>query len=136
MMILRDFVAQVDGFDALSTRDKICLFGWFIHTYENKESFDNAAVRSCFERLHLVDPNVAKYLPRYADAQPPDFVRVKGGYKLERTVRAALDLKYGVHQSVVQISKLLADLPAKVPNLAEKAFLDEALKCYRVEAYR
>jgi hypothetical protein len=34
------------------------------------------------------------------------------------------------------VSKLLADLPARVPNLAQKTFLDEALKCYRVQAFR
>ncbi|MDQ6436162.1 hypothetical protein RB623_19055 [Mesorhizobium sp. LHD-90] len=34
------------------------------------------------------------------------------------------------------MSKLLSDLPGKVPDLAEKTFLFEAMKCYRVEAYR
>lgn len=47
-----------------------------------------------------------------------------------------LDAKYGVHQSVVQITKLLANLPEKIPDLSERIFLVEALKCYRVEAYR
>ena len=47
-----------------------------------------------------------------------------------------MDAKYGIHHSVVQISKLLAELPGKVPDLAEKNFLAEAIKCYRVEAYR
>jgi hypothetical protein len=41
-----------------------------------------------------------------------------------------------VHHSVVRVSKLLAELPDKVPGIAEKAFLLEAMKCYRVEAYR
>src|SRR5260370_23190749 len=76
------------------------------------------------------------YLPRLAASRPPDFVKVKGGYKLERSVRANLDAKYGVHRSIVQVSKLLADLPGKVPDLAEKNFLTEAIKCYRIEAYR
>ena len=34
------------------------------------------------------------------------------------------------------VNKILTDLPAKVPNVVERAFLGEALKCYRVEAYR
>jgi len=33
-------------------------------------------------------------------------------------------------------AKLLADLPAKIPDLAERAFLSEAISCYRVSAYR
>ena len=98
--------------------------------------FDNAAIRACYDELHLAVPNVAMYLPRLAELKPPDLVKVKGGYKLERSVRSMLDSKYGVHHSVVQVSKLLADLPGKVPDLAEKNFLAEAMKCYRVEAYR
>ncbi len=36
----------------------------------------------------------------------------------------------------MQVSKLLTDLVGKVPDLAEQTFLAEAIKCYRVEAYR
>ena len=71
-----------------------------------------------------------------AESKPPDLVKVRGGYKLERSIRASLDAKHGVHHSIVQVSKLLADLPGKVPDIAEKNFLAEAMKCYRVEAYR
>src|SRR5205823_5301496 len=59
-----------------------------------------------------------------------------GGYKLEGAVRRSLDGKYGVHQSILAVSKLLADLPAEVPDTAERAFLSEAINCYRVSAYR
>jgi hypothetical protein len=84
----------------------------------------------------MSQPNVASYLPRMAEQKPPDLVKVRGGYKLERSVRSVLDARYGIHHSVVQVSKLLSDLVGKVPDLAEKNFLAEAMKCYRVEAYR
>ncbi len=135
-MDLRDLVEQVEAFDALPPREKIRLFAWHLHTNNGKELFDNASIRACYDELHLASPNVAMYLPRFAESRPPDLIKIKGGYKLERSVRAALDAKYGVHQSVVQVSKLLADLPGKVPDLAEKSFLAEAMKCYRVDAYR
>lgn len=135
-MELSELVAQVEGFEALPTRDKIRLFAWHLHTHKGRETVDNAAIRSCYDELHLTQPNVAMYLPRFAEAKPPDLVKVKGGYKLERSVRTSLDAKYGVHHSVVQVSRLLIDLVGKVPDLAEKNFLAEAIKCYRVEAYR
>jgi len=69
-------------------------------------------------------------------ANSKDLLSEKGRYKLARTVRAELDKKYGLHQTVIQVSKLLADLPARVPDLAEKIFLDEALRCYRAQAFR
>jgi hypothetical protein len=135
-MELVDLAVQVDGFDNLRPREKIRLFAWHLHSNKGKDVFDNAAIKACYDELNLAVPNVAMYLPRFAEAKPPDLVKIKGGYKLERSIRAALDEKYGVHQSVVQISKLLADLPGKVPDIAEKNFLVEAIKCYRVEAYR
>jgi hypothetical protein len=63
-------------------------------------------------------------------------VRERPGFKLTRTVRTQLDAKYGAHPSMQAVSKLLNDLPDKVPDLAEKTFLVEAIDCYRVRAYR
>src|SRR5262249_35083349 len=74
------------------------------------------------------------YLPRMVEYR--DLVKVRDAYKLERAVRSELDAAYGTHQSVVQVSKLLSDLVGKIPDLAERHFLNEAIKCYRVEAYR
>jgi hypothetical protein len=133
-MELADLVNQVSGFDTSTPREKIQIFAWFLHAHRNRDVFDNVDIRACFAELHLADPNVAKYLPRLVDYK--DLMKVKGGFKLERAIRTALDAKYGVHHSVVRVSKLLAELPDKVPGVAEKAFLLEAMKCYRVEAYR
>lgn len=133
-MDLADLVNQVSGFDEASPREKIKLFAWFLHTHKGKEVFDNADIRTCFHELHIADPNVAKYLPRMVEYK--DLMKVRDGFKLERATRTALDAKYGTHHSVVQVSKLLTDLPGKVPDVAEKNFLTEAIKCYRIEAYR
>ncbi|PZV36888.1 hypothetical protein [Mesorhizobium kowhaii] len=133
-MELADFASQVADFDKASPRLQIRLFAWFLHTHEGKDVFDSADVRSCFTTLHLDPPQVSKYLPRMVDYK--DLLKQKSGYKLQRTVRLELDAKYGTHHSVVQVSKLLTDLPGKVPDVAEKNFLAEAIKCYRIEAYR
>jgi hypothetical protein len=133
-MELADLVNQVSGFDQLSPRDKIKIFAWFLHTHRGQEAFDNAAIRMCFAELHMADPNVAKYLPRMVGYK--DLMKSRGSFKLERGVRLDLDRKYGVHHSVVAVNKILTDLPAKVPSIDERAFLQEAMKCYRIEAYR
>jgi len=133
-MELADLVNQIDEFDKASPRHKIRLFAWFLHTHRAKETFDNAQVRGCFVELHLADPSVAKYLNRMVDYG--DLVKARGGFKLERAIRTTLDQQHGLHQSIVQVSRLLNDLVGKVPDLAEKNFLAEAIKCYRVEAYR
>jgi hypothetical protein len=133
-MDLADLVNQVSGFEEVPPRERIQLFAWFLHAHRDKEIFGNADLRACFSELHLADPNVAKYLPRMVAYG--DLVKVRGGFKLERTVRVALDATYGIHHTVVHVSKLLTELVGKVPDLAEKNFLSEAIKCYRIEAYR
>ncbi len=133
-MELAELVNQFDGFDAAAPREQIQLFAWFLHTHRRQDIFNNADIRACYSNLHMTDPGVSTYLPRMVGYR--ELVKAGSNFKLERGVRTALDMKYGTHHSVVQVSKILSDLPGKVPDLAEKTFLDEAIKCYRIEAYR
>ena len=106
------------------------------YTHGGVEVLTNTSVRDCFRKLAVEPPDISKYLPRMAASKPADLLRVRGGYKLARSVRVALNSKYGVHPSIISVSKLLAELPGKIPDLAERAFLSEAISCYRVAAYR
>jgi hypothetical protein len=74
------------------------------------------------------------YLIRMTEARPPKALREVDSYKLSRTSRSDLDAAYGVHKSFIQISKLLTELPEKVPDLAEKTFLAETINCYGAQA--
>ncbi|WP_316207367.1 hypothetical protein [Bradyrhizobium sp. SZCCHNR3118] len=134
-MLLQELVEQVAEFNTAAPKERIELFAWWLHVHGGKELFGPADIRGCYNKLHIDDPpSLATYLSRLADAK--DLIVERGKYKLARSVRSELDKKYGVHHSVVAISKLLTDLPAKVPTVEERAFLQEALKCYRIEAYR
>jgi hypothetical protein len=134
-MTLEELIAQVSGFDGLPHPDKIRCFSWYIHTERGLESFDNAAIRDCYHQLHLTPPNLSVYLARMVSKKPPDLLRAKRGYKLAGPIRRTFDNKFGRAGSVV-VAALLSDLPGKIPNLPEQAFLLEALDCYRVKAFR
>lgn len=137
-MTLGELAALVPGFDELSPYDKICLFGWWLHTQGEVESFGNSEIRECYRQLASAPPDLSVYLPRMADKnrKPPYLLREKGEYKLEGTVRRRLDQLYGSQPTTIAVTKLLSDLPAKIPDIAERTFLSEALKCYQVEAFR
>jgi hypothetical protein len=135
-MQLHELVDQVAGFDKLPPRDKIRLFAWYLHAHKSMEHFGSDHIRACFKELHLVPGDVGKYVLRMASMNTPDLVRERPGFKLTRTVRTQFDAKYGTHPSTQTVSKLLADLPDKVPDTTEKVFLSEAIDCYRVRAYR
>lgn len=136
MIELGDLIIHVSGFDKLPPREKIRLFAWFLHTHRATESFDLDAIRNCYKQLHLVPDQISTYVTNMVNAKPPDLIKERGSYKLTRAVRSTLDASYGLHQTTVAVSKLLSDLPNTVPDVAERTFLSEALKCYRVEAYR
>jgi hypothetical protein len=135
-MELSEFIARVPHFDSLAPREKMRLFAWYLHACRGMEILDNAAIRACFTAINAADPNVARELPRMADRRPPDLIRVRGGYKLEGTLKRSLDTEYALHPKVVLVSQLLSELPNRVPDLKERSFLSEAIDCYRVKAYR
>lgn len=134
-MQLQELVEQVPNFDGAVPKERIKLFAWWVHTHGGKELFGPVDIRACYDELHIDEPPaLATYLTRMFEAK--ELLKEKRQYKLARSVRTDLDKKHGVHHNVVAVSTLLSDLIGKVPDLAEQNFLAEAIKCYRVEAYR
>jgi hypothetical protein len=134
-MQLQALVDQVAGFDTAAPKAKIKLFAWWLHTHGGKELLGPAEIRGCYNKLHIDEPPaLATYLSRLAAAR--DLIPENGRYKLARSARSELDTRYGIHPSVQAVSKLLTDLPDRVPDTAAKVFLGEAIDCYRVRAYR
>jgi hypothetical protein len=135
-MELVEFAATVPGFDGMGDREKIRHFAWYLHSHRKMQVFATGDVRKCFEELRLVPPNISLHLIRMADAKLPSLIRWKEKYKVHRRDMIELDGLYAAHPTTIAVSKLLTDLPAKVPDLAERAFLEEAINCYTVRAYR
>jgi hypothetical protein len=135
-MRLSEFASVVPGFDGIGDREKIRHLAWYLHTHCELELFATGDVRRCFEELRLVPPNVSQHLIRMAEARPPSLIRSKGKYKLHRREMSELDGRYAAHPTTTAASKLLIDLPAKLPDLSERVFLEEAINCYTVKAYR
>jgi hypothetical protein len=71
-----------------------------------------ADIRGCFREIGAFEPDVSVYLPQMAAKKAPDLIRTKGGYRLERAVRAEFDSKYGQTPATVVVTKLLSELPA------------------------
>ena len=136
MSELQDFAASTEGFYRKSAVDQLLVMAWFLEARQQQACFEAAQMRRCFRDLALDSPDMSVYLPRLAAKKPPQLVKEKGGYRLSGAVRRDLDKRHGDEPTVVVISQILSGLPAKVPDLAERAFLSEALNCYRVKAYR
>jgi len=135
---LEDLTRAVPGFDGLQHVDRIKLFAWFLHTHRKMEHFMPADIARCYESVHLSEPkNIPQQLAQLVAKKPPELLKKNGqGYRLEKRVRDDFDKKYGQRASTIEITNLLKELPSKLPDLSERTYLDEALKCFGVEAYR
>jgi len=135
-MELKEFAASVRGFSALQHPDRIIHFAWYLHKHKGKECFDQPAIRACYNELHMAVPNLSELFKRLVEKRPKVILPDGAGFRLEHKVRETLDKKYGEHETTIAISKMLADLPGKISDQAEKFFLSEAIKCYHHKAFR
>lgn len=136
MSSVQDFVSTMPGFYSKSAVDQLLALAWFAEARQQRASFDSAYLRQCFRDAGVDAPDMSVYLPRLAAKKPPQLVKEKGGYKLAGAVRRALDTRLGGDPITFAVAKTLSDLPARLPDIAEREFLAEALNCYRVRAYR
>jgi hypothetical protein len=135
-MTVLEFVSAIPGFGQLTQPEKIKHFAWHLHVHGKVPRFDVAAIRSCYRACTLPEPNISEELRRLADKAPPALLKNKEGYALHLDIKHALDAKYGEHETTIVVSQLLKDLVGKLSSEAERLFLADALKCYRVEAFR
>lgn len=135
-MELREFVGTVVGFYQKSAVEQLLIIGWFLEARQEKPSFSSDSLRQCFRTIAVEAPDMSVYLPRLLSKKPPQLVKEKAGYRLSGSLRREFDHKYGGDPTTVAISAMLTGLPAKVPDVSERAYLAEALNCYRVKAYR
>ncbi len=131
-----DFTAHISGFYKKTAVDQLLILAWFVEARQQKASFDGGYLRGCFKEVGSDAPDMSVYLPRLATKKPPQIVKEKGGYRLSGVVRREMDKRYGGDANTITITKALADLPASLPDMTERAFLSEALSCYKVKAYR
>ncbi len=135
-MEVLEFVGLVPNFSGLSHPEKVKHFGWYLHAHKNKERFNQGDIRTCYVGAHMEPPNISKEFERLIARSPRQILRDAQGFRLEHSVRAALDKKYGEAPSAVMVSDLLRSLPGRIADDAERLFLDEALRCYKVKAFR
>ncbi|HEX4739328.1 MAG TPA: hypothetical protein VH331_17400 [Allosphingosinicella sp.] len=136
MSDVHDFAGSVPGFYRKTAVEQLLALAWFAEAQQQRAAFDGEYMRQCFREAGLEPPDMSVYLPRLASKKPPQLMREKGGYRLAGATRRELDKRFGGDPTVTAVAKTLADLPAKLPDLAERVFLTETLNCYRVKAYR
>jgi hypothetical protein len=131
---LADFAKGIDGFDQIGITEKIRLVAWHLLRHRNRERFITSDITACFAELNEHRPsNLGQLINQLVGK---DFIKDSKGLRGHKTFIDKYDRRYGQRQATVEVDRLLAELPGKLSNIAESNYLTEALKCFRVEAYR
>lgn len=136
-MSLHEIVAKIDDFDAWSQTDRIRFFGWYLHVHEGNKRFSTGQLRSCYDQLHLQDPeSFAPFFKAMENRKPKDLLKDGGGYYVGKQVIDGLSARFGGPCSTTPVSSELLALPARIVDSAERGFIEEAIRCIGVAAPR
>ena len=134
---LKGVVNRISEYTRWNHAEKVKFFAWFLHVYEKKERVSGAGIAACYNALHDQQPSsIAPFLANMEKKNPKEAIRDAKGYYLAKHVRDDLDSKYGKRASTVAVDALLAALPGKIPDQAERVFLEEAITCFENKAFR
>ena len=137
MAPLADLTKSIKGFADWPHAEKIKYFAWFLHTSKNAERFDAADIRQCYDAVGLQKPsNINPYIAGLEQKKPKQILRDGKGLYLPMQIKHVFDERYGQREITVEVTKMLAELPKQVPDLAERTFLDETLICFKNGAFR
>lgn len=134
---LETFVERFDGFSKWDGKKQVDYFAYFLATETGVESFTAKQIQECFDLLSLKQyARTAVYLSENVGNKSGRYIKSKTGYRLERSVYDEIKQEVCNEPKKVQVSQQLSDLVPQIKDSQEKAFLSEALNCYRVEAFR
>lgn len=137
---LNAFLAQVPNLKAKTPAELIHYFVYFLTVVKEQPAATPNDVNECFDLARVAKySNVRAYLAnhsRSSGGRRPQFIKVKTGYQLERNHEAELGATLQTGPARTQAADALNGLLNELTDRDEKAFLQEAIDCYRIDARR
>lgn len=135
--VVNRFYNGIKNARELKPTDLVGYFAYFL-TIENEDAIAaTSAIDDCFRACDLSPPkNTSAYLSKYLNGKNAKFVKVQGGYRLQRTYRDEIAMNLGASTHIVQTSNELRKLESKLHSGTEKGFLKELIDCFEIGANR
>ena len=129
------FVSRFGDFASWDAARQVDYLSYFTLSQSSAEAVTAAEIERCFELLDLRKyARLAVYLSE--QTKKGRYIKHPNGYRLERTAFEMIRAVVDAEPKRVQVSKQLADLVPKIKDSQEREFLEEAIRCYRVESYQ
>lgn len=143
-MTLTQFVGLIEGFNDLTASKRCDYFVLFLTTHGGMAGVVAKDIETCFTQLRLPKySNIPRYLSEWSvkpkrkiKKAAQKFVLHGGKYHLERTYEEGLQKTIAADKPKAQVSTTLRALLPSLTNQSEREFLQEAIVCFEVEAYR
>ena len=134
---VEDYYLGIENNATLSDRQLIGLFGHFLQIRKKVTAFTPQDIDACFLACHLQKPSWTRvYLNGFSKKGKDKFIKKDGGYALTHQSQIEAKKLLGDETSRTQTSSILSELSGKVIDETEKAFLDEAILCFKARAHR
>ena len=137
---LNAFLAQVPSLADKTPAELIHYFVYFLTVVKEQPAATPADVEACFDAARIAKySNVRAYLSRRSKRAPghrPCFIKLPAGYQLERAQEAELGNTLQTGPARTQAAHALQSLLQGLTDRDEKAFLQEAIDCYEIDARR
>jgi len=130
------FLSEIPELEAKSPADLIEYFVYYVQVIEQRNSVTAADVKALFASANIRPySNISAYLSKHSGRTGP-FIRQRVGYTLERNRLLALQATLRSGPARRETSYLLRGLLPRVVDTSERAFLQEAIDCYEIDARR
>jgi hypothetical protein len=127
--------AAVPGLGGKAHNDKIKIFGWWLHTHDNKPTFSGSDILKCYDKLDFARPSaIGPYISPLVEKK--ELLKSSAGYRLAHQVREEFDAALGKAPATVVVNKQITTLGAQLPDMAERAYFQEMLICHDHNARR
>ena len=132
---LSDFIDRKEGFSSLDLIEQVKYLAYFYVKLTNDPIFTTRNVKDYFNLADLPQPsNVTDLCNKLVGKRV--FVATDKGYKLHRETYRELRNEFSANKPKKRASKKLRDLLPKVKLDENRNFLNEAISCYEIGAYR
>lgn len=131
------FYNSIENAESQSQSALVELFVYFLTVELGQDAATPKQVSECFGACDLAAPKgVSARLSEGLRTKPAKFIKVNGGYKLQRHMREMLSKKLGAERIIAQTSATLRGLERKVKEGSRKEFLNETINCFEAGANR
>ncbi len=134
---VNSFYNSIEDVESVKQATLIDLFVYHLTVETGVEVVTPKMVDECFCACDLTPPKrTATHLSEGVKSRPQKFIRMGGGYKLQRHMREALSKQLGAEKIVAQTSATLRGIEHKLAEGATKSFLKETIDCFEAGANR